>query len=134
VMPAGTNRIGRHSPTTPGSISPCDERISAPAAMSIDVLARTAARMRSQPRSRMHAMTANPHAHTASRAPGFQSVELEAEGTYGIVSGNGSAIWTASVERAGTAGAAGPHSTRFPRPINRPNGSTNLTDALNHNQ
>jgi hypothetical protein len=70
--------------------------------MSTGVLARTAAQMRRQPRSRISATLANPPAQTARKAMGTQSRGPGADGAGGKVSwGNGSAICTIVNETAG---------------------------------
>src|ERR1039457_7522056 len=144
-MPAGRSRMGRNTPTTQGSsrapVSSKAERTStlagiSKAGISKGVLARTAARMRSQPRNRISVTPTNPHTHTPSIAMGVQSTGPGAEGTNDRVSANGWVICSIVDETVSVAifSAARVHCRWLPRLISSENGTKNLNDALNHNQ
>ena len=139
-MPAGKRSTGRNNPTTPGSSRPGEERTSTAAGSSKSVLARTAARMRSQSLSRISMIAANPHAQTARIAMETQSRAPCGDGAGGRAPENGWLICAILKEiagaaiRAATFWAAGAHSRWLPRLISSEKGTKNLSEALSHKQ
>ena len=104
--------------------------------MSIGLLTRTAARMRSQPRSRSSAVATNPHAQTVSIAMGTQSRVVVVAGASRKFAGIGWVICTIVKETTGVVICfpAGAQFRWLPRVISNENGTRNLNEALNHIQ
>src|SRR3954453_2791387 len=87
-MLSGRSRMDWKNPTTPGSSRPGQERTSTEGRRLIRVLARTAARTRSQLLNRMSIVAAKPHAQTTASTTGVQSCAGFANDVEGDVPGN----------------------------------------------